>query len=112
LTGGARDRLIWLALRAGLPDVAEETVQLFSATLRPELAGLYAVEIHNSRGEFRDARERLITVKARTNRSSRIYPIVLGELEARITRSRRQPPAKPLLDRFEEASQQLRPGRL
>jgi hypothetical protein len=101
--------LTWLALRAGLPDAADETVNVFRATLPPDMQAIYAIEIQNARGESREARESLIAVKARQSGMSRLYPAVLSELASRIQASRRQPPAKPLLVRFEEVAEQSRP---
>jgi thioredoxin-like negative regulator of GroEL len=103
------DRLTWLALRAGLPDVAGETVNVFRATLPPDVQAVYDIEIQNARGEFRDARESLVALKARQNSMSRLYPVVLSELATRIQTSRRQPPAKPLFVRFDEIAEQSRP---
>jgi thiol-disulfide isomerase/thioredoxin len=102
------DRLVWLALRAGLADVAEDIVKTLAPVVPPDTALIYAIEIQNSRGQEREARESLIALKARSARTSRLYPIVLSELEARIARSRREPPSKPLLVRLEEASGVLR----
>jgi hypothetical protein len=94
------DRLVWLSLRAGVPEAAEVvTVMLQAVHGGSALEDLYAAELHNARGEANAALVRL--QGARLGR--RAYEPVLREIEARVREGRRAPPRQPLLATLQEA---------
>lgn len=98
------DRLFWLALRAGLPQSADDLrSELATGDGGSSLQDIYAVELHHARGETAEALSALKDVRL----SRRVYGPLLQEIETRLQRTPRAPPPQPAMESLRQAAQVL-----
>jgi hypothetical protein len=103
--GSGLDRLLWMSLRAGSPDLAEAVLKRFQATLSPNMKAMYTLELHLARGEMAGARQHFERLDGL---AQRLYPATLRSFDARIRRGQPSVASKPLVVRLREDAEAAR----